>query len=303
MLNREKIDLYSEDPNKFQIMAVLFDVLYKVLLLLAPINPMLSEEIYIKMFESYLKSMGLSETKSIHLQDWPKVNEENIDLKLEEQMQFMRDLIELIRALKDENKIRLRWPNKKILIEAKENMPEILFPEIIKQMGNIKEIEILKSVKQTENLLKAESKYFNIYLDISVDDELVAERVESDLLRNIQYTRKKNKFKVGEQIKLIIGIENTLLANFLENNKNNIAKKVAAIDIEIVNKNIDKLENYILGELKMCPNDKCYATLKSNFIDNLKKNKVLKCPYCNKIVNNEDIINITFQFKKQLELK
>ena len=69
---------------------------------------MLSEEIFLKMFNPYLKSMGLEETKSIHLQDWPKVNEEEINLKLEEQIQFTRDLIEIVRSLKNENKIRLR---------------------------------------------------------------------------------------------------------------------------------------------------------------------------------------------------
>ncbi len=298
MLNREKIELYSEDPNKFQTMAVLFNILFKVLLLLAPINPMLSEEIFLKMFNPYLKLMGLEETKSIHLQDWPKVSEEDSDLELEEQMQFTRDIIELVRALKDENKIRLRWPNKKIIIEPKEGMPEIKFPAIIKQIGNVKELEIIKSIKPTENLLKGESKYCNIYLDNSVDDELIAERVESDLLRNIQFTRKKNKFQTGELVKLIIGTEERILANYLEKNKGKIAKKVAAKEIEILNDKIKQLDDFIYEEIILCPNNKCHASLKSKFINKLHKNKDLQCPYCNNIVNAKDIINITFQFKK-----
>ena len=53
-------------------------------------------------------------------------------------------------------------------------------------MGNIKQLEIMKLVKQTENLVNAKSKYCNICLNISVDRELIAERVVSDLLRNIQ---------------------------------------------------------------------------------------------------------------------
>ncbi|MFX1325210.1 MAG: isoleucine--tRNA ligase, partial [Promethearchaeota archaeon] len=207
MLNREKIDIYSDDPDKFTTMAVLFDILLKVLLLLAPINPMLSERIYLKMYKQNMKSLGLEETESLHLQNWPSFEENKIDLDLEDQMLFTKDLIELIRALKEENKIRLRWPNKRLIIEPKEGMPDLTFPEIITQVGNVKTLEVKESVKMDDNLVKADSKYCNIYLDISLDDELLAERVINDLIRNIQFSRKKNNFKVGEKISLSIGTD------------------------------------------------------------------------------------------------
>jgi len=176
MLNREELDIYSESSDKFMIMTVLFDILFKVLLLLAPINPMLTEEIYQKMFKPYMSLIGLEETESIHLHNWPIVEKEKIDIELEEQMLFTKDLIEFIRALKEENKIRMRWPNKKIIIEPKEGMPKITFPEIVKKVGNVKDLTIEDSVKSDDNLIKVESKYCNIYLDTSLDDELLAEK-------------------------------------------------------------------------------------------------------------------------------
>ncbi|KKL52464.1 hypothetical protein LCGC14_2285180, partial [marine sediment metagenome] len=97
-------------------MLVLFKILFNVLLILAPINPMISEEIFQKMFKPYFNSLVLEETESIHLQNWPKYNEDKIDPELEKQMHFVRDLTESVRALKEENKIRLRWENKKIII-------------------------------------------------------------------------------------------------------------------------------------------------------------------------------------------
>jgi len=299
MLNREKIELYSEDPNKFHIMAVLFEVLYKVLLLLAPINPMLSEEIFLKMFNPYLKSMGLGETKSIHLQDWPKVNEEDINLELEEQMQFTRDLIEIVRSLKDENKIRLRWPNRKLIIEPKDGMPEIKFAYIIKQMGNVKELEIVKSFKQTKNFLKAESKLCNIYLDISLDEELLAERVVNDLIRNIQFSRKKNNFKVGEEILLAIGTNAQLLKGYIEKNKDTIKDKVTAKALEISLGDLIKEKDKVIGTLNICPNKDCSASLKEKIISKLKDKVELNCPYCNINLKESDIKLIEFQFKKE----
>ncbi|MFX1426039.1 MAG: isoleucine--tRNA ligase [Promethearchaeota archaeon] len=298
MLNREKLDIYSDSPDKFTIMAVLYDVLLKVILLLAPINPMLTEEIYLKMFKPYMKSMELKETESVHLQDWPKAKENNINLELEDQMLFTKDLIELVRALKEENKIRLRWPNKRIIIEPKDGMPKLTFPDIIKQIGNVKALEIKDSVKTDETLVKAESKYCNIYLDTSLDDNLLAERVVNDLIRNIQFSRKKNNFKVGEKIRLSIGTNEEYLKNYINNNQSAISDKVTAQNLKIVDRDLAKEKEKVFGELNLCSNSICSASLKENIINKLKKSIDNFCPYCNTKLNLDDIKKITFNFNK-----
>ncbi len=300
MLNREKLDIYSEDPNKLLIMAVLYRVLYNVLLLLAPVNPMISEDIFLKMYKPHLKSIGLEDTKSIHLQDWPEYNEKKIDLKLEDQMHFTRELIEIVRAIKDENRIRLRWPNKRIIIEPNEDMPKIEFPEIIKKVGNVKELEIVKSVKQSDNLIKAESKFCNVYLDVSVDDELLSERIINDLLRNIQFSRKKNNFKVGEEITLTIGTKTEHLNKYLEKNKELISDKVSAKELEILLDDLTQENGKIFAKLNICPNKECSASLKDNIISKLKKKVALNCPYCNSAIKEDTINSITFNLKKIL---
>ncbi|MFX1316112.1 MAG: isoleucine--tRNA ligase [Promethearchaeota archaeon] len=298
MLNREKLDIYSEDPNKLVIMTVLYRVLFKVLLLLAPINPMLSENIFLKMYKPYLKSFGLEETKSIHLQAWPDYDEKMIDLELEEQMHFTRELIEIIRSIKDENKIRLRWPNKKIIIEPKEGMPKIEFPEIIKKVGNVKELEIMKSVKLSNNLIKAESRFSNVYLDISLDEDLLSERIINDLIRNIQFSRKKNNFKVGEEIELSLGTKSKYLKEYLEKNKEFIVDKVSAKSIEVLFDDLKQEKDKVFAKLNICPNKECSASLKENLISKFKKTTELKCPYCNSTLKKDNIKIITFNFKK-----
>ncbi|MHA1197663.1 MAG: class I tRNA ligase family protein, partial [Promethearchaeota archaeon] len=275
MLNREKLDIYSTDPKKHVIMALLFDILYKFLLMLAaPVNPMLTEEIYLKMFKSHIKSQY---NESIHLQDWPKYDESLINEELEKQMKFTRDLIEDIRALKDENKIRLRWPNKRIIIEPKEGMPEITFPELIKQVGNVKALEIKESVKESKDLLKAESKYYNIYLDTSLDDDLLSERIVNDLIRNIQFTRKKSNYQVGEEITLKIGTKDAHLKSLIEMRKDVIAEKVTAKKFVIEDSEIEQEDDAIIGKLNVCPNDKCFAVLKDNVAVKLQKKAELNC--------------------------
>ncbi|MFX1303238.1 MAG: isoleucine--tRNA ligase [Promethearchaeota archaeon] len=299
MLNREKLDIYSEDPNKLLIMKVLYHILYEVLLLLAPVNPMISETIFLKMYKSQLKSIDLEETESIHLQKWPKYDERKINSELEEQMHFTRELIEIVRAIKDENRIRLRWPNKKIIIEAKEGMPKIEFPEIIKKIGNVKELEIVKSVKPSDNLIKAESKFCNVYLDISIDNDLLSERLVNDLIRNIQFIRKKNGFKVGEKIFLKIGTKIKYLKDFLERNRNTIKDKINVENLEIASVDLTEEKDKIFGSLNICPNRDCSAALKDNIISRLKKRLELKCPHCKSNISENTIKTITFSFKKK----
>jgi len=299
MLNREKLDIYSDDPNKLQIMAVLFKVLFNVLLMLAPINPMLSEELFLKMFKPHLKSMGLEETVSVHLQNWPETDKTKIDVKLEEEMRFVRDLIESIRALKEENKIRLRWPNKRIIIEPKEDMPEIGFPEIIKQIGNVKELEIKKSVKSADNLRKIEHKYCNIYLDVSVDDMLLNERVVNDLIRNIQFSRKKNDYKVGETISLTIGTSTDYLKGYIETKRESISDKVSAKKFEVSSEELSEEKEKMFAKLYICPNKDCSAALKENINKRLKKDAEVKCPYCNTKLKEANLKSITYNYKRK----
>jgi valyl-tRNA synthetase len=298
MLNREKLDVYSEDPNKYTIMTILYNVLMKVLLLLCPINPMLTEEIYLKMFKSEMKHLDLEETESIHLQNWPEVDEKKIDLDLEDQMIFTKDLIELIRALKEENKIRLRWPNKKLIIEPKEGMPKISFPDLIKQVGNVKELEIKESIKVNDRLIKVESKYCNVYLDTSLDDELLGERVVNDLIRTIQFTRKKNNFKVGEEIELSLATDAEYLKNYMQNNETSISDKVSAHELEVKIGNSLESDTEASGRLTICSNRQCSASLKNNIVAKLEEKPCTTCPYCNTNLTKDNIKNITFKFLK-----
>ena len=300
MLNREKLDIYSEDPRKFVIMFVLFKALFNVLLMLAPINPMVSEEIFLKMFKSHLNLLEFEETESIHLQNWPEYDDTKIDIELERQMHFVRDLIETVRALKDENKIRLRWPNKRIIIEPKEDMPKIEFPEIIKKIGNVKELEIVESIKPSKNLLKSESRFCNIYLDISLDDDLLAERVVNDLTRNIQFSRKKYDYKAGERIFLTIGTNKGYLKDFLEKNKHIISNKVNAEKLEIVKGDLTQEKGKVFGILHLCTHRDCTASLKDNIISKIKKVTELKCPYCNQNLTKDSLDTITYNFLRKL---
>ncbi|MBN1216000.1 MAG: isoleucine--tRNA ligase [Candidatus Lokiarchaeota archaeon] len=298
VLIRDKIEVYSDDSEKYPVLSLLYDVLFKVLLLLSPINPMLTEEIYHKMFKLNMKSMNLNETLSIHLQDWPKVEEKLIDEDIENQMIFIQELIEEARALKDEYRIRLRWPNKKIVIVTEEKVPEEEFQIIFKKTVNVKELEITKSFKSNEDYVKTDSKYGIIYLDKTVDEDILTERIISDLIRNIQFSRKINKFQAGENISLKIGANAPYLIKFIENSKDYISDKVSANEVIINNSNIKNDKIKIYEELKLCGNKDCSASLKDNILKKLDKESNIKCPHCNSELKINNIRTISFTYNK-----
>jgi valyl-tRNA synthetase len=280
-------------------MALLFEVLFKVLLLLAPITPMLTEHLYLKMFKPYLEGLDVEATESIHLQDWPQFDENKISEDLEDQMDFTKELIEAARSLKNKNRLRLRWPNKKLIVESTEKLPDIEFTETIKKMINVKEFEVVDSFSPDEHYAQIESKYGDIYLDLSVDDSILADRVTNDLVRNIQYTRKQNEFKVGEEISLQIGTDTEYLKDFVDMNKDLITDKVSATEFDLLGEPLGKDKAEIVEDLKICPNKECSASLKKNAVKRMKNKPDAKCPYCGEELDPEEVKEITFSFQRK----
>ena len=86
---RDRVDFSSEDPLKYPTLAVLWYILYRLCLLMAPINPMLTEHIYQNMFRPHL---GKNAPKSIHLQSWPEVDKDYINIDIEAQMKMAREM-------------------------------------------------------------------------------------------------------------------------------------------------------------------------------------------------------------------
>ncbi|MCK4883289.1 MAG: class I tRNA ligase family protein, partial [Candidatus Diapherotrites archaeon] len=106
-----------------------------VVRLLAPITPYSSEELFEK---------REGESDSIHLTDWISSDESKIDTALEQKMQAVMDLTESVLFLRQESRIRLRHPVKKITVSGKQSLVEASseFADLIKKSCNCKEIEV-----------------------------------------------------------------------------------------------------------------------------------------------------------------
>jgi isoleucyl-tRNA synthetase len=89
--------------------ATLHEVLDRVALLLAPICPFLAEHLFQGL-------RGCPDEASVHLEDWPAVDDATIDDVLEARMATTREVVSLGRAARAEAGIKVRQPLRQVLV-------------------------------------------------------------------------------------------------------------------------------------------------------------------------------------------
>jgi isoleucyl-tRNA synthetase len=128
--------LYSEnDKDKKTVLSVLDYTIKRVLALLAPVCPFISEQMYLN-----LKKYIGEDAESVHLLAWPKPERGKIDKKLNKNMAVARDLIQITMFAREKAGIGLRWPLKEVMVIAKKPVSNAMkqLMDIILAQTNIK---------------------------------------------------------------------------------------------------------------------------------------------------------------------
>ena len=128
--NRDRFWDSEMTTSKKSVYMTTYEVLLGLSKLIAPIASYTAEEIY----------TNLTGNTSVHLSDFPVCNEELIDLKLEEKMDLVRDLISIGRNVREESKIKVRQPISEILLDKKKEKVIGELTSLIKEELNVKEV-------------------------------------------------------------------------------------------------------------------------------------------------------------------
>ena len=128
--NRRRFWDSQLSESKKAVYLTTYEVLVTLCKLCAPITPFLTEEIYQK----------LTGEESIHLADLPKYDEKLIDLKIEEQMDLVRDVCSLGRFAREEANIKVRQPISHLILPLndKDIIGDLI--SVIEEELNVKEI-------------------------------------------------------------------------------------------------------------------------------------------------------------------
>jgi len=204
---REHIKANSNSKHKEAMLYTFYTVCLDTLKLLAPFVPFLTEELWQEFFREFEKE------ESVHLCDWPKIEKEFVNEKMEKEMTIAKQIVEAANAIRHDKNIRLRYVLPSLSVDGNEEFNQAAkdLKEVIEEMANVKEVKIeaIEEGKEIEN--------GKIYLNSEINEDIRNEWLLSELIRSVQDTRKKIGLEIKDKIELYLSEE-----DFFKKNKKQI---------------------------------------------------------------------------------
>ena len=140
---RERFWAKGMEQDKVNAYMTLYTALITLSKIAAPMIPFMTEEIY----QNLVRSVDKDAPESIHLTDFPTVNEEFIDKELEISMDEVLDIVVLGRAARNSANIKNRQPIGNMYVKA-ETVLDPFYVEIIEDELNVKAVEFKDDVEE-----------------------------------------------------------------------------------------------------------------------------------------------------------
>ncbi|MGI6335270.1 MAG: class I tRNA ligase family protein [Minisyncoccales bacterium] len=226
--SRRRFQKPESEKEKEEATYTLHYAISKLIKLMAPFTPFITEEIFLKM----------NGGDSVHLCDYPEPNLDLIDDQLEQEMENVRSIVNLGLAERSKQGIKVRQPLLSLSVKELKIDKELI--DLIKEEVNVKEVKEDKKISE------------DIKLDTTITPELKEEGNIREIIRQIQQMRKDNGFIPEDRINIYYA-SNEFFDTILERNKEHILREVLA----------DKLilSNDQLKEIKI-DNNKIYLNIK-----------------------------------------
>ncbi len=134
----------EDDADKQAAYHTLYQVLLTSIKIIAPILPFMTEEIY----QNLARNTDQSLPESIHLSDYPKVDKTKIDLKLIQQVDTLRKIVELGRSARNKAELKIRQPLAELCFHLDDNE---LVEFILEQQSIVLDELNVKNIKWVDN--------------------------------------------------------------------------------------------------------------------------------------------------------
>jgi len=140
---RERFWAKGMEQDKINAYMTLYTALVTLSKAAAPMIPFMTEDIY----QNLVRSVDKTAPESIHLCDFPEVNEAWIDTKLEEDMEHVLKAVVMGRACRNTATIKNRQPIGNMFIKAPFGLDEF-YQEIIRDELNVKNVVFTDDVRE-----------------------------------------------------------------------------------------------------------------------------------------------------------
>ena len=210
-----------------QALDTLHFVLLEISKLLAPFAPFISESAYL--------TLAVNGKESVHLEDYPTLNNQYLDEKLIGDMEVTRNICSMGLNIRDENRLKVRQPLSKAYVPISDK--EML--DIVKGELNVKEVEYSKEEVKDGNIKTQSTGSIFVSLNIQISDELKEEGLLNEILRGLQVARKEGGCKVGERVSLKYATSNSVIGDVVKKYEEDIKKVILLNEIT----RVDSLES------------------------------------------------------------
>ncbi|MCL1934333.1 MAG: isoleucine--tRNA ligase [Candidatus Azobacteroides sp.] len=146
-LNRKRFWGGEMNANKLSAYQTLYTCLKTVAQLMAPISPFYADKLYMDLLATDREGI------SVHLSDFPLVNEKMIDKGLEERMQIAQQISSLVLALRRKVNIKVRQPLTSIMVPVLDESQKKAIQAVQSLILNEVNVKALNYVDNTTEIL------------------------------------------------------------------------------------------------------------------------------------------------------
>jgi len=214
-LRRSRRRFWKEEVNEDKISAYtsLYIALKELSKLMAPFTPFFAEYIYGSLW---------GEKESVHLEDYPKMQEELVNKELEEEMNIAIRIAEAGRRARQLANIKLRQPLASMTIVSDEKYHSTIekFLDVLKEEVNVKEINIKSSAGSM------------VSVEIKPNYRVLGPKLKGDMKKVLNELEKVPAEEIAKKIKQGIEIAGHVLTEEDINIVEKPAQGILAVEVE-----------------------------------------------------------------------
>jgi isoleucyl-tRNA synthetase len=217
-LRRSRDRFKEENNDKQRALATMKYVLENLSKVMAPFTPFIAEKIY--------REMG-GEKESVHLEDWPEINQKFENEEVLVEMAVARKIVEVGLAMRAEAGVKIRQPLRTIYTDKLSFTDG--FAEVVADELNVKNIKTgrgdgLAKEVFINNILPVST----IIIDTTITPELKKEGLLREVVRTINQIRKDQKLTISDRVSVHFYTQDELLKSVFVEYVDEIKKSVLA---------------------------------------------------------------------------
>jgi isoleucyl-tRNA synthetase len=173
----------ADDPDKLAAYCVLYEVYVTLIKLISPFMPYLAEEIY----QNLVRNVDPDSPVSVHMCDWPKVNNAYLDPELESAMDIARSIVEASSNARQKAGRKLRWPISRIVVSPNNE-------NVIKAINRLRSVLMDQTNSKAIVLTGLGESWDELGLDVIPDPGKIGPVFKKDAGKVISALQKVNGF-------------------------------------------------------------------------------------------------------------